>query len=169
MKTIKIIQSVIRSSFLTSATPNFFGARRSRKLEDAFQKDWKSTQDSIDNLNSMNPFQGAAAKSAMTKASQNAKELQTKLLNSMGASASPEAVIASAGEVNKGVGAAAGEIAAGAEANKASQLNTLKGLKAQQMGMHSQQITNTAQANAQSMEAFARLLEGAGNIAGLFI
>lgn len=169
MKILKLIQSVAKAAFISSASPDFFGARRSRKLEDAFQKDWKATQDSIDSLNTMNPFQGAAAKSAMTKASQNAKEMQNKILNTMGAAASPEAIIASAGEVNKGVGAAAGEIAAGAEANKNAQLNALKGLKTQQMGMHSQQITNTAQANAQSIEAFARLLEGAGGVAGAFM
>lgn len=165
MNIIAIIQTV----FLSSANPNFFGSRRSRKLEDAFQNDWKETQKNIETIGAMNPFQSAAAKSAMTKASNNAQQMQNKILNTMGAGASPEAIVAAGGEVQQAVGSAAGEIAAGAEANKNSQLMALKGLKSQQMGQQSQQITNTAQANAMTLEAFGKLLEGAGGVGSLFI
>lgn len=167
MNPLSLLKS-IAISLLSSATPNFFGARRSRELEKSFQKDWNATQENIDVLGSMNPFQSAAAKSAMAKASQNANQMKNRMLNSMGAGASPESVIAASGETNQALGAAAGQIATGAEANKNTQLNALRSLKSQQMNQHSQQITNTAQANAMTIEAFGKFLEGAGGVAGLF-
>lgn len=167
---MRTIIAVIKSVFLMSADRNFFGSRRSKKLEEAFQNDWKSTQNDIESLTTMNPFQSAAAKSAMAKASTNAKMMQNKVLNTMGmAGATPEAIIAAEGQAQQAVGDAAGQIAVGAEANKNAQLNALKGLKNQQMGMESQQIQNTAAAQAMGIEAIGKGLEGAGGVAGLFI
>lgn len=167
---MKTIIAVLQSVFSSSADRNFFGSRRSRKLEDAFQNDWKSTQNDIESLSTMNPFQSAAAKSAMAKASSNAKTMQNKVLNTMGmAGATPEAIIAAEGQAQQSVGDAAGQIAVGAEANKNAQLNALKSLKHQQMGMQSQQLMNTAQLQNMDIELAGKVLEAGGGIAGSFI
>jgi len=98
-----------------------------------------ATQNEIDILKSENPFESAAAKSAMAKASRTSRQMQTRLLNTMGTQASPEALVAAQGSLNEGIGGAAGEIAAGAESNKNQQLNALRGLKEGQFGQYQNQ------------------------------
>ncbi|MDD4971893.1 MAG: hypothetical protein PHT07_20905 [Paludibacter sp.] len=94
------------------------------------------TQDQIDQIKAENPFESAGAKAAMARASSGAKQMQTRMLNTMGAGATPEAIVGAQGAASQALGSAAGEIAAGAEANKANQISNLRGEKTQQMGMY---------------------------------
>lgn len=120
----------------TSADPNLFGSRKRRKakekLADQVREQAVETEADIQELQTRDPFQSAAAKSALKTASQQAKQQQQRALNVLGTGASPEAIVAATGKAQAGIGEAAGEIATGAEATKAAQLQQLEARKAGQ-------------------------------------
>lgn len=111
-----------------------FGMKGKIKIANEFDALADQTQKEIDVLKSQNPFETAAAKSAMAKASQNAQSFYNRGLNVMGANASPEAIVAAQGEAGQAVAGAAGNIAVGAEANRNQQTNVLRNLQQQEMG-----------------------------------
>lgn len=123
-----------------------FGSRKRRKEKNALAGKFNAmatdTGKEIDSLKAQNPFESASAKAAMTRASQGAKQMGTRILNTMGANASPEALIASQGAMNQATGAAAGAIASGAESNQNSQLNALYGKQAGELGQYAQARTS---------------------------
>lgn len=161
MKALLTILQLIWSVYFTSADPNLFGSRKRRKAKEAIAGELKSvagetknvagelkgvagefkqaageTQKEIDLLKARNPFESAASKSAMAKASQGARQMQTRMLNQLGAGASPEALIASQQAVSEAQAAAAGQIATGAEAQQTSELARLRAEKQGQMGAY---------------------------------
>lgn len=114
-----------------------YGSQKRIKQTSALANEFKTaandTQREIDMLKSANPFESAAAKSAMTTASQNSKQFYNRAMNQLGANASPEAIVAAQGAATAGQSGAAGSIAVGAEANKLNEINALRGLKENQM------------------------------------
>ena len=114
-----------------------YGSRKRIKQTSALANEFKTaaneTQREIDMLKSANPFESAAAKSAMATASQNSKQFYNRAMNQLGANASPEAIVAAQGAATAGQSGAAGSIAVGAEANKLNEINALRGLKENQM------------------------------------
>lgn len=140
MKLLHLIFRVIVVAYFSSADPNLFGSASRRKGKQSIADEYKAmatgTQSDIDKIKAENPFESAGAKAAMAKASSGAKQMQTRMLNTMSAGATPEAVIAAQGATNEAIGSAAGEIAAGAEANKDNKINSLQHQKTQQMGMY---------------------------------
>ena len=114
-----------------------YGSQKRIKQTSALANEFKTaandTQREIDMLKSANPFESAAAKSAMATASQNSKQFYNRAMNQLGANASPEAIVAAQGAATAGQSGAAGSIAVGAEANKLNEINALRGLKENQM------------------------------------
>jgi len=96
------------------------------QLANEYKQMATGTQEQIDLVKSENPFESAGAKAAMAQASQGARQMQTRMLNTMGAGASPEAVVGSQGATNEALGSAAGSIAVGAEANKQNRISNLE-------------------------------------------
>lgn len=143
MKLLNLIIRVITTTYFSSADPNLFGSIARRKAKQSIADEYKAmatgSQDQIDQINSENPFESAGAKAAMARASQGAKAMETRMLNTMGAGASPEAIVSAQGATNEALGNAAGNIAAGAEATRANRVDNLNRLKTQQMGMYGQQ------------------------------
>ena len=117
-----------------------YGSRKRIKQTSALANEFKTaandTQREIDMLKSANPFESAAAKSAMATASQNSKQFYNRAMNQLGANASPEAIVAAQGAATAGQSGAAGSIAVGAEANKLNEINALRGLKENQMNTY---------------------------------
>lgn len=117
-----------------SADPNLFGSIKRRKekaeLADTFTGRAADVEGDIKQVQAVNPFESAAAKSAMKRASRGAKAMQTRTLNVLGAGASPEALIAAQGATGEALGSAAGQIATGAEAMKGREVSELRRLKA---------------------------------------
>jgi hypothetical protein len=70
----------------------------------------------------------------MAEASRKAKQTQQRFSNIMGGNINPEAIVASQQATQEAVAGTAGDIATGAEANKAAQLAQLRGEKTQQLG-----------------------------------
>lgn len=140
MKFIKIIFAAFINAYMPSADPNLFGSNDRRegydKLAEEYKVEANKTQAEIDALKSENPFESAAAKSAMTKAKQTSTQMYNRLGNMMGGNASSEALVAAQGNLNQGIGSAAGQIATGAEANKNNQLNVLAERKRQFMSSY---------------------------------
>ena len=173
MKILRILVSAFINAYKPSADPNLFGSknrmRSMNKTAEVFTKEAANTQGDINKLEAENPFESAGAKAAMAKASRTANQMQTRLLNTMGGNASPEALIAAQGNLNEGIGGAAGEIAAGAEQNKTRKTMQLKGLKAQQQGQYGQHANQAANQYGsgwstlfQGIDSLGGLLEGAG-------
>lgn len=161
-----------------SANPNLFGSknrmRSMNKTAEMFNTAAGETQGEIDALKSQNPFETAAAKAAMAKASRTSKQMQTKLLNTMGGNASPEALVAAQGTLNEGIGAAAGEIATGAEANQKAEIANLRGLKANQMQSSGSARMGAAQQYGsgwstlfQGIDSLGSVLSGVGSAGGI--
>jgi len=142
MKIVKILAEAIRVAYSPSITPNMFGSKKRKSQKEDISNDFKGyaddTQQEINKTESLNPFESAAAKSAMAKASRNARQMQTRNLNALGAGASPEALLASQENVNQAMGSAAGSIAAGADNTRNAQLNSLRNLQAGQRGTAAQ-------------------------------
>jgi hypothetical protein len=140
MKLILSIFNVLRNAYSFSADPNLFGSRKRREGKSAIANEFKTmaseTQREIDILKSENPFESAGAKSAMARTKRNVKQMQTRMFNTMGAGATPEAIIAAQGTATEAIGGAAGEIAVGAEAQKANELAQLRGEKMGEMGTY---------------------------------
>lgn len=124
--------------FFSSADPNLFGSRKRRKkLEAEARKAKRYAQEydtKIEQVEAQNPFESAAAKSAMKSATLKTKQIQNRYLNQLGGSASPEAVIASQGQTQSALGDAMGNIATGAEAMKKQELSQLENRKAGMLG-----------------------------------
>lgn len=140
MRLFHLILRIIVNAYFTSADPNLFGSIKRREGKQNIANEYKAmatgTQAEIDQIKAENPFESAGAKAAMAKASLGARQMQTRMLNTMGAGASPEAVIAAQGATNEALGSAAGQIAVGAEANKTNRISNLQQQKTQQMGMY---------------------------------
>ena len=179
MKILRILVSAFINAYKPSADPNLFGSKKRiksmYKTAEVFTKEAAGTQGDIDKLESENPFESAGAKSAMAKASRTANQMQTRLLNTMGGNASPEALIAAQGNLNEGIGGAAGEIAAGAEQNKNRQSMYLKGLKSSQQGQYGQHANNAASQYGsgwntlfQGIDSLGGVLEGVGGVKAAF-
>lgn len=180
MELLRFIFRIIVNAYFTSADPNLFGATKRRKAKENIANEYKAmatgTQEQIDQLRAENPFESAGAKAAMAKASLGARQMQTRMLNTMGTGATPEAIVAAQGATSEALGSAAGNIAVGAEANKANQINNLQGLKTQQMGMYGN-MANAAEAERgsgwqtlfQGIQAVGSLASGAGQAAKAFI
>lgn len=109
----------------------FFKPARERKAEqdklaDRYFGKAEALEEDIEQEKRKDPFSSAGAKAAMARASRNAKQMQQRTLNTMGANATPEALIAQQGKTAEAVGSAAGQIAAGAEAQKRANINALR-------------------------------------------
>jgi hypothetical protein len=140
MKLLLSIFNVIRNAYSFSTDPNLFGSRKRRKGKTAIANEFKTmageTQGDIDILKAQNPWETAAAKSAMAKTKRNVEQMQTRMFNTMGTGATPEAIIAGQGAATEALGATAGEIAVGAEARKAAELAQLRGEKMGEMSQY---------------------------------
>lgn len=179
MKLLQLIFRVLVNAYFSSADPNLFGSIKRREGKQAIADQYKAmatgTQSEIDQLKSENPFESAGAKAAMARASQGAQAMQTRTLNTMGAGASPEAIIAAQGATSAALGSAAGEIATGAEANKANQLSSLRNQKTQQMGMSGSMGASAESERGsgwstlfQGINALGSVASGVGQAAGAF-
>lgn len=176
MKLLLLIFRVLVNTYFSSADPNLFGSIDRRKAKEGIANEYKAmatgTQAEIDQIKSENPFESAGAKAAMTRASMGAKQMQTRMLNTMGTGATAEALVGAQGATNQAVGSAAGQIAAGAEANKNNQISNLRSDKTQQMGMYGNQI-NSAEAERgsgwntlfQGIDSIGKLASGVGQAA----
>lgn len=176
MKLLSLIISVLINAYKPSADPNLFGSknrwRSKNKLAGEFKDLAGETQSRIDELQSLNPFESASAKAAMAKASRNAKLMQTRSLNTLGANASPETLVAMQGATNEALGSAAGQIAAVSEADKNNQVANLERLKTSQMGMYGQMGANAADEYGsgwgtlfQGIDSLGKLASGGGQAA----
>lgn len=177
MKLLLSIFNVLRSAYSFSADPNLFGSRNRRKGKAAIASEFKAmagdTQQEIDILKTQNPFESAGAKSAMAKTSRNVKQMQTRMFNTMGAGATPEAIIAAQGTATEAIGGAAGEIAVGAEAQKTAELARLSGEKMGEMQTYAG-IKKSAEEERgsgwntlfQGIDSLAGLATGVGGAAG---
>ena len=147
-----------------------FGTNKKFKIASEFDALADQSKNEIEALKAQNPFETAAAKSAMAKASLGAQNYYSRAMNTMGANASPEAQIAAQGQAGQTLGSAAGEIAVGAEANKTNQLNALKSLQQQQMstsaGIKTQAIDQEWQNMFKAVDAAGGIMSGAGQAAG---
>lgn len=183
MKIFRLIFTSIFSLLFQSATPNLFGSRKRRKALDKLSKKiggWANDVDTqIEELQSQNPFESAAAKSAMTQSARNAKQIQARYANMLGANASPEAMIASQQATQEVVGGTAGDIATGAEALKAQQMSNLQqqkmayrqmqtGAKTESINQIGKGWTDFFGSIGQIGQAVSGIGEGASKIAGLF-
>lgn len=179
MKLLHLIFRVLVNAYFSSADPNLFGSKARRTDKERVAGEYKAmatgTQDQIDQMNSENPFESAGAKAAMAKASFGANAMQNRLLNTMGAGASPEALIGAQGATNEALGSTAGNIAAGAEANKENQIGHLRGLKTQQMGMYGGESNSAAAERGsgwntlfQGINALGSVASGVGQGVGAF-
>lgn len=178
MRLFHVIIKVLVNAYLSSADPNLFGSVKRRQGKQNIANEYKAmatgTQAEIDQIKAENPFESAGAKAAMTKASYGARQMQTRMLNTMGATgATPEALIATQGATNQALGSAAGEIAAGAEANKQNRINNLNSLKTQQMGMYGGMAGSAESERGsgwstlfQAMDSLGKLASGGGQAAG---
>lgn len=172
MKILRFILSAFINAYKPSADPNLFGSKKLDKVAGLARTRANETQADIDALKSENPFESAGAKAAMAKASRTAKQMENRLINTMGGNASPEALIAAQGNLNQSIGSAAGEIAAGAEQNKKRETMMLKGLKEQQMGEYGNQKNAANQVKMQGwgtvfqgIDSLSQLAKGSGEAA----
>jgi hypothetical protein len=180
MKVFSLIFKVIKCVYFSSADPNLFGSRKRRKGKEAIAGEFKAmagdTQAEIEALKTKDPFQSAAAKGAMARTARGAKEMQTRLFNVMGAGASPEALISAQGKTTEALGATAGQIATGAEAQKTAELAQLRGEKMGAMGTYAG-IKKSAEEERGSgwtslfegISALGDLASGVGQAAGVFM
>ena len=150
-----------------------FGTNKKFKIASEFDALADQSKNEIEALKAQNPFETAAAKSAMAKASLGAQNYYSRAMNTMGANASPEAQIAAQGQAGQTLGSAAGEIAVGSEANKTNQLNALKSLQQQQMstaaGIKTQAIDQAWQNMFKTVDTAGSVMSGAGQAAGTLL
>lgn len=134
MKILRLIVVSFYNLLFTSADPNLFG---SQKRQQAYQEQADKFYNKAEEAESENPFESAAAKSAMTKATKSAQQMSKKFLNTMGANQTAESKLSAMGQTQSALASAAGNIAAGAEqtaAQKAAQYNQM-GASAEQKGI----------------------------------
>lgn len=150
-----------------------FGTNKKFKIASEFDALADQSQNEIEALKAQNPFETAAAKSAMAKASLGAQNYYSRAMNTMGANASPEAQIAAQGQAGQTLGSAAGEIAVGSEANKTAQINALKTLQQNQMataaGIKTQAIDQAWQNMFNAVDTAGGVMSGAGQSAGTLL
>lgn len=168
MKLLLLIFRVLVNTYLSSADPNLFGSGARRKGKQNIANEYKAmatgTQSEIDQIKSENPFESAGAKAAMTRASMGAKQMQTRMFNTMGTGATAEAIVGAQGSASQALGGAAGAIAAGAEANKNNKINNLRNDKNQQMGMYGNM---SASAESERGSGWSTLFEGINALGSL--
>lgn len=176
MKLLLLIFRVLVNTYFSSADPNLFGSVKRRKGKQAIANEYKAmatgTQAEIDQIKAENPFESAGAKAAMAKASLGARQMQNRMFNTMGTGATAEAIVGAQGATNQAVGSAAGQIAAGAEANKKNEISNLRGEKTQQMGMYGQQASSAESERGtgwdtlfQGIDSLGKIASGAGQAA----
>ena len=169
MKILKFILFSLVNVLFTSADPNLFGSRKRRKAKEKLAKEFKGiaadTQAEIDELKTQNPFETAAAKSAMTQSGRKAKQIQKRYMNMLGGQTNPEALVASQGATQEAVASTAGNIAVGAEANKAAQLAQLRGEKAAQMGQYAGVQESAIAERGSGWTGFFSALDSVGSLA----
>ena len=150
-----------------------FGINKKFKIASEFDALADQSKNEIEALKAQNPFETAAAKSAMAKASLGAQNYYSRAMNTMGANASPEAQIAAQGQAGQTLGSAAGEIAVGSEANKTAQINALKTLQQNQMataaGIKTQAIDQAWQNMFKAVDTAGGVMSGAGQAAGTLL
>lgn len=141
---MKIFQFILISIFnvlFTSADPNLFGSRKRRKEKAKLAKEFKAraadAQSEIDLLQTQNPFESAAAKSAMAQSGRKARQVQQRFANMAGGQASPEALVSAQGATQDVVAGVAGDIAVGAEAMKKAEIGQLRGIKEGRLAQYS--------------------------------
>lgn len=180
MKILKNILNSVVNVFFTSADPNLFGIggfvgdildggegkrdSASKKLSKRQQGYADETQLDIDTARSRNPFESAAAKSALATASRRAKQIQKRYANQMGGRASAESMVASQGATQSAIAGATGAIATGAEAQKANEIARLRSEKAGYRG----QSASTEQGRIDNIGSgwkhfFTNVLPGVGS------
>lgn len=141
MKYIRLILNIIKCVYSFSADPELFGSKNRREEKSALASEFKGiaadTQKNIDIAQAKNPFESAAAKSAMARTKAGSDQMQKRMLNVLGSGATAESAVASQGAASKALGAAAGQIATGAEAMKKQEVSQLRGLKAGQQAQYS--------------------------------
>ena len=122
--------------FLTvffTASPEFFGSLdRIRKLHDLSEKTEARAGEvdaEIAAERIKNPFESAAAKSAMAQSVRKSRQIQQRYANMLGAGTNPEALVAAQGATQDAIAGTAGDIATGAEALKSANINTLQNRK----------------------------------------
>ena len=150
-----------------------FGTNKKFKIASEFDALADQSKNEIEALKAQNPFETAAAKSAMAKASLGAQNYYSRAMNTMGANASPEAQIAAQGQAGQTLGSAAGEIAVGSEANKTAQINALKTLQQNQMataaGIKTQAIDQAWKNMFKAVDTAGGVMSGAGQAAGTLL
>lgn len=169
---MKIFNYFLRSiinTFFSSATPNLFGSKKRREQKERLSREYKGyagdTQSEIDLLKTKNPFESAAAKSAMAASTRKAKQVQKRFANMMGGNTNPEALVASQQATQEAIAGTAGDIATGAEANKAAQIAQLRGMKAQQLGQSAGIQQSAIDEQGQGWKDFFGALGSIGNLA----
>lgn len=170
MKKLKsLLVRVLVNTYFTSADPNLFGSKKRREDKEGIASEFKTmageTQKEIDEVRTLNPFEGAAAKSLMAEASRSAQQMQKRNLNVLGNQASPEALIAMQGATNQAVGSAAGQIAVGAEANQANQIANLQRMKTGQMGMYGNMGASAAEERGSGWNTLFQGINSLGSLA----
>lgn len=155
-------------TFINSATPNFFAANKRRKEKEKIAADYRSTVDTgfeksqseinkqMGSIAAENPFESAAAKSAMATASRKAKQTQQRFANMMGSNASPEAMVAAQQATQEAIAGSAGDIAAGAEAQKQSRLDTLGAEKRMGRDVYAGQVANAGQMRSAAVAEYGQ-------------
>lgn len=150
-----------------------FGTNKKFKIASEFDALADQSKNEIEALKAQNPFETAAAKSAMAKASLGAQNYYSRAMNTMGANASPEAQIAAQGQAGQTLGSAAGEIAVGSEANKTAQINALKTLQQNQMataaGIKTQAIDQAWQNMFNAVDTAGGVMSAQGQAAGTLL
>ena len=150
-----------------------FGTNKKFKIASEFDALADQSKNEIEALKAQNPFETAAAKSAMAKASLGAQNYYSRAMNTMGANASPEAQIAAQGQAGQTLGSAAGEIAVGSEANKTAQINALKTLQQNQMataaGIKTQAIDQAWQNMFNAVDTAGGVMSAQGQVAGTLL
>jgi len=143
MRLFQFIFNVLRSVFFTSATPDFFGSHhridKLQELSDDTEARAEKMDAEIAAERVRNPFESAAAKSAMAESSRKAKQIQQRYANMLGANNNPEALIAAQSATQEAIGSTAGDIATGAEAQKQNNINAIERRKLLTYGQSDQQ------------------------------
>lgn len=169
MKILQFILVSLVNVLFTSADPNLFGSRKRRKEKKRLANEFKGmaaeTQKEIDELKTQNPFESAAAKSAMAESGRRAKQIQKRYMNMLGGGATPESIIAAQGATQEAIAGTAGDIAVGSESLKQQQIARLKGEKAAQMGQYGGTMKSAIEERGSGWTGFFSSLESLGNVA----
>lgn len=185
MKIFDFLKNLLKTTFLESSTPHLFGSVKRRKAKEGIASDYRSTIDQgfeasqaelgkqISSLETQNPFESAAAKSAMAQSSRKAKQTQQRFANLMGANTNPEAMVAAQQATQESVAGTAGNIAVGSEAQKTARLDALNAQKRQGRDIYSSQVAQAGQMKTaavdeigQGWKDFFSAMDSVANLAG---